>query len=142
MRDTPSALISSSVASRVAGSNSSRGASKETTWRGEAGAVAGAASTAASSTASRDKMRRGMRVVRDENQGARRARALKPTGSSGVALPASLRSGVVGAIVDTAEQAAALRLAPLLVRRPLEAFLDANGLGHGAVHAEPIGEGH
>jgi aminoglycoside phosphotransferase (APT) family kinase protein len=46
------------------------------------------------------------------------------------------------AIVDTREQAAALDLAPLLVRRPLEAFLDARGLGEGPVEAEPIGEGH
>jgi hypothetical protein len=35
----------------------------------------------------------------------------------------------VTAIVDTAEEAAALELEPLLVRRPLEAFLDACGLG-------------
>ena len=46
------------------------------------------------------------------------------------------------AIVDTPEEAAALELPPLLVRRPLEAFLDAQGLGSGPVDAEPIGEGH
>ena len=46
------------------------------------------------------------------------------------------------AIVDTREEAAALELAPLLVRRPLEAFLDGCGLGEGPVEAEPIGEGH
>src|SRR3954464_10036421 len=46
------------------------------------------------------------------------------------------------AIVDTAEEAAALDLPPLLVRRPLEAFLDAHGLGEGPVEAEPVGEGH
>jgi aminoglycoside phosphotransferase (APT) family kinase protein len=46
------------------------------------------------------------------------------------------------AIVDTPEQAAALDLAPLLVRRPLEAFLDAQGLGEGPVEAQPVGEGH
>jgi aminoglycoside phosphotransferase (APT) family kinase protein len=46
------------------------------------------------------------------------------------------------AIVDTPEQAAALDLPPLLVRRPLEAFLDARGLGSGPVEAEPVGEGH
>jgi aminoglycoside phosphotransferase (APT) family kinase protein len=46
------------------------------------------------------------------------------------------------AIVDTPEQAAALDLPPLLVRRPLEAFLDARGLGGGPVEAEPVGEGH
>jgi aminoglycoside phosphotransferase (APT) family kinase protein len=46
------------------------------------------------------------------------------------------------AIVDTPEEAAALDLPPLLVRRPLEAFLDARGLGSGPVEAEPVGEGH
>jgi aminoglycoside phosphotransferase (APT) family kinase protein len=48
----------------------------------------------------------------------------------------------VTAIVDTPEEAAALDLPPLLVRRPLEAFMDAHGLGSGRVTAEPIGEGH
>ena len=48
----------------------------------------------------------------------------------------------VAAIVDTPEEAAALALPPLLVRRPLEAFMDAQGLGAGPVRAEPIGEGH
>jgi aminoglycoside phosphotransferase (APT) family kinase protein len=48
----------------------------------------------------------------------------------------------VSAIVDTPEEAAALALPPLLVRRPLEAFLDAHGLGRGPVEAEAIGEGH
>jgi len=46
------------------------------------------------------------------------------------------------AIVDTPEEAAELDLPPLLVRRPLEAFLDAQGLGEGPVEAEPVGEGH
>jgi aminoglycoside phosphotransferase (APT) family kinase protein len=46
------------------------------------------------------------------------------------------------AIVDTPEQAAALELPPLLIRRPLEAFLDGRGLGSGPVDAAPIGEGH
>jgi aminoglycoside phosphotransferase (APT) family kinase protein len=45
-------------------------------------------------------------------------------------------------IVDTPEEAAALELPPLLVRRPLEAFLDAHGLGSGPLEAEPVGEGH
>jgi aminoglycoside phosphotransferase (APT) family kinase protein len=45
-------------------------------------------------------------------------------------------------IVDTPEEAAALDLPPLLVRRPLERFLDGQGLGDGPVEAEPIGEGH
>jgi aminoglycoside phosphotransferase (APT) family kinase protein len=48
----------------------------------------------------------------------------------------------VTAIVDTPEEAAALELPPLLVRRPLEAFLDAQGLGSGPIEAEPVGEGH
>jgi aminoglycoside phosphotransferase (APT) family kinase protein len=48
----------------------------------------------------------------------------------------------MSAIVDTAEEAAALELPPLLVRRPLEAFLDEHGLGSGPLEAEPIGEGH
>jgi aminoglycoside phosphotransferase (APT) family kinase protein len=48
----------------------------------------------------------------------------------------------VSTIVDTPEEAAALELAPLLVRRPLEAHLDAHGLGSGPVEAEPVGDGH
>jgi aminoglycoside phosphotransferase (APT) family kinase protein len=48
----------------------------------------------------------------------------------------------VTAIVDTPEEAAALELPPLLVRRPLEAFLDARGLGSGPLAAAPVGEGH
>ncbi len=48
----------------------------------------------------------------------------------------------LNAIVDTHDQAAGLELAPLLVRRPLEAFLDAHGLGVGELSAEAIGEGH
>ncbi len=31
---------------------------------------------------------------------------------------------------------------PLIVREPLEAFLDDHGLGHGPIEATPIGEGH
>jgi aminoglycoside phosphotransferase (APT) family kinase protein len=47
-------------------------------------------------------------------------------------------------IVDTHEEGAELERAPLIVRRPLEKFLDDNGLaaGAGAVEAEEIGEGH
>jgi aminoglycoside phosphotransferase (APT) family kinase protein len=48
----------------------------------------------------------------------------------------------VTAIVDTHQEAAQLELAPLLVRRPLEAFLDGQGLGHGELTAEPVGDGH
>jgi aminoglycoside phosphotransferase (APT) family kinase protein len=45
-------------------------------------------------------------------------------------------------IVDTPEQAAGFELAPLLVREPLAAYLDGQGLGHGTIEAERIGEGH
>ena len=45
-------------------------------------------------------------------------------------------------IVDTHDEAAQLDLPPLLVRRPLEAFLDGHGLGAGPVEAETVGEGH
>src|SRR3954447_20179466 len=48
----------------------------------------------------------------------------------------------MSAIVDTPEQAAALERPPLLVRRPLEAYLDGCGLGSGSLEAEPVGEGH
>ena len=45
-------------------------------------------------------------------------------------------------VVDTPEEAAELELPPLIVREPLEAFLDEQGLGEGRVEAERIGEGH
>jgi aminoglycoside phosphotransferase (APT) family kinase protein len=45
-------------------------------------------------------------------------------------------------IVDTPAQAAEQELPPLIVRDPLEAFLDEHGLGSGPIHAERIGEGH
>jgi aminoglycoside phosphotransferase (APT) family kinase protein len=45
-------------------------------------------------------------------------------------------------VVDTAEEAAGLEQAPLVVREPLEAFLDAQGIGSGRLTAERIGEGH
>jgi aminoglycoside phosphotransferase (APT) family kinase protein len=48
----------------------------------------------------------------------------------------------VSSIVDTPQEAAALELAPLLVRRPLEAYLDERGLGAGPIEAETVGEGH
>jgi aminoglycoside phosphotransferase (APT) family kinase protein len=48
----------------------------------------------------------------------------------------------LSSIVNTSQEAAALQLPPLLVRRPLEAFLDRHGLGSGEVDAEPVGEGH
>jgi aminoglycoside phosphotransferase (APT) family kinase protein len=45
-------------------------------------------------------------------------------------------------VVDTPQQAADLELAPLVVREPLEAFLDDQGIGRGRVEVERIGEGH
>ena len=48
----------------------------------------------------------------------------------------------VTAIVDTPEEAARLELPPLLIRRPLEAYLDAHALGSGPLEAELVGEGH
>jgi aminoglycoside phosphotransferase (APT) family kinase protein len=45
-------------------------------------------------------------------------------------------------VVDTAQDAAQLDLPPLLVREPLENFLDTHGLGEGRLEAERIGEGH
>ena len=45
-------------------------------------------------------------------------------------------------VVDTAGEAAGLELPPLVVREPLEGFLDAHGIGHGRVEVERIGEGH
>ena len=48
----------------------------------------------------------------------------------------------VAEIVDTAEEAAVLTLPPLLVREPLERFLDEHGLGSGAIDATRLVEGH
>jgi aminoglycoside phosphotransferase (APT) family kinase protein len=48
----------------------------------------------------------------------------------------------VADIVETPEQAAAEEHPPLLVREPLTAYLDQQGLGSGEVVAERIGEGH
>ena len=45
-------------------------------------------------------------------------------------------------VVDTAQDAASLELPPLVVREPLEEFLDAHGIGEGRLEAERIGEGH
>ena len=45
-------------------------------------------------------------------------------------------------IVDTHEQAAEEEHPPLLVLKPLEAYLDAQGLGSGEIEYERIGEGH
>ena len=43
-------------------------------------------------------------------------------------------------IVRTTEDGQANSRPPLLVLDPLQAFLDEHGLGHGEVHASPIGE--
>lgn len=43
--------------------------------------------------------------------------------------------------VDTHQEARALAVPPLLVRRPLEALLDRHGIGDGPVEAELVGEG-
>jgi aminoglycoside phosphotransferase (APT) family kinase protein len=45
-------------------------------------------------------------------------------------------------VVDTHEQAGAEVLPPLVVREPLEAYLDSVGLGRGRLEPERIGEGH
>jgi aminoglycoside phosphotransferase (APT) family kinase protein len=45
-------------------------------------------------------------------------------------------------VVDTAQDASGLELAPLLVREPLEEFLDAHGIGEGRLEADRIGDGH
>ena len=45
-------------------------------------------------------------------------------------------------VVDTAAAGRGPRAPPLIVREPLEAFLDGQGLGSGPVEAERIGEGH
>ncbi|HWH43639.1 MAG TPA: phosphotransferase family protein [Thermoleophilaceae bacterium] len=45
-------------------------------------------------------------------------------------------------IVDTPDEAAGQDLPPLIVREPLEAYLDSQGIGSGRVEAERIGEGH
>ncbi len=46
------------------------------------------------------------------------------------------------AVVVDAGDAAGLERPPLLILRPLEAFLDAHGVGAGEIEAEPIGDGH
>jgi aminoglycoside phosphotransferase (APT) family kinase protein len=45
-------------------------------------------------------------------------------------------------VVDTPAEAAGLPLPPLVVRRPLEAWLDDRGLGRGPLRATRIGAGH
>jgi aminoglycoside phosphotransferase (APT) family kinase protein len=45
-------------------------------------------------------------------------------------------------VVDTPEQAAEAEQPPLVVREPLEAFLDSRGIGGGRLEVERIGEGH
>jgi aminoglycoside phosphotransferase (APT) family kinase protein len=45
-------------------------------------------------------------------------------------------------VVDRTAQAAALERPPLLIREPLEEFLNEQGIGSGPLEAERIGEGH
>jgi aminoglycoside phosphotransferase (APT) family kinase protein len=45
-------------------------------------------------------------------------------------------------VVDTIEDAAGLEQPPLVVREPLEEFLDSHGIGAGRLEVERIGEGH
>ena len=45
-------------------------------------------------------------------------------------------------IVDTLEEARAEELPPLIVREPLESYLEREGLGDGRLEPERIGEGH
>ena len=42
-------------------------------------------------------------------------------------------------VVDTAQEAAQLEHAPLVVREPLESFLEEQGIGSGRLEAERIG---
>src|SRR4051794_5802412 len=131
MRVTPKPRISSSVWSRVFPSSSSVGASKVVTCRGLAWPAAGTRASAASASTS------GSVALRREWSIA------YPKRASGVRVAVHIYCGaLMTAIVDTPEEAAALDLPPLLVRRPLEAFLDAHGLGSGPVEAQTIGEGH
>ena len=45
-------------------------------------------------------------------------------------------------VVETSEEARAQQRPPLIVRGPLQEFLDHHDLGEGEILAEPIGEGH
>ena len=45
-------------------------------------------------------------------------------------------------VVETPEEAREQELEPLIVREPLERFLDSQGLGSGPLEVERIGEGH
>jgi aminoglycoside phosphotransferase (APT) family kinase protein len=45
-------------------------------------------------------------------------------------------------VVDTEAEATRLEQPPLVVREPLEAFLDEHGIGSGRLEVERIGEGH
>ena len=63
------------------------------------------------------------------------------------AMPAAERASVVRIaflmeIVDTQGQAEALAVSPLIVREPLQDYLDSEGIGAGPLGAERIGEGH
>jgi len=56
--------------------------------------------------------------------------------------PAKVRAVSDREIVDTPAEARDQELSPLIVREPLEAHLDAHGIGSGTLDAERIGEGH
>src|SRR6266508_3455854 len=45
-------------------------------------------------------------------------------------------------VVETTAEAEAQERPPLIVREPLQEFLDHHDLGEGAIDAEPVGEGH
>src|SRR3954471_3243414 len=45
-------------------------------------------------------------------------------------------------VVETTAQAEAQERPPLIVREPLQEFLDHHALGEGDIEAEPIGDGH
>src|SRR4051794_16328864 len=54
----------------------------------------------------------------------------------------SMHAIAPAALVPTFEDAASNERPPLLVLRPLEAFLDDAGLGSGELEIEPVGDGH
>ena len=45
-------------------------------------------------------------------------------------------------VVETTAEAEAQERPPLIVREPLQEFLDHHGLGEGEIEAEPLGDGH
>src|SRR5512132_888421 len=75
-------------------------------------------------------------TARSPQRGPRRCRA-----SHSVVSPVTVPLAPDDVVATPAEAAAHAR-PPLLVLEPLAAFLDAHGLGAGAIEAVPIGEGH